>query len=131
MVPLTQEIEFLQAYTFLLQTRFEHKFNVRIDVNNDLAAVSKIPALTLQLLVENAVKHNRMSEKEPLEIVITHTADSMLEVRNLFRPRGEKVESTGIGLQNIINRYALLTDRPVWACEQDDAFVVRVPLLTN
>lgn len=130
-VPLAQELDFLQAYTFLLQTRFEHKFSVRVDVDDDHVQTSKIPALTLQLLVENAVKHNRMSEKEPLEIVISITDDNMLEVRNAFRPRGEKVASTGVGLQNIINRYALLTDRPVWAWEQEDAFVVRVPLLTS
>jgi LytS/YehU family sensor histidine kinase len=130
-VLLAQETDFLRAYTFLLQTRFEHKFHVRIDLDDAVLQTTKIPALTLQLLVENAVKHNRMSGKEPLDIVITTTADGMLEVRNPFRPRGEKVDSTGVGLQNIINRYALLTDRPVYVCEQDDAFVVRVPLLKD
>jgi len=127
-VPLATELEFLQSYTFLLQTRFKNKFEVQVDVEKNVIETSKIPPLTLQLLVENAVKHNRMSEREPLIIRIECDGD-LLTVRNKFRPRGEEVSSTGVGLQNIINRYALLTDRPVWAGEREDEFVVKVPVL--
>jgi LytS/YehU family sensor histidine kinase len=127
-VPLRTELEFLQSYTFLLQTRFCQKFEVTVVVDDETKNTSRIPPLTLQILVENAVKHNRMSEKEPLQIIVERDGD-MLVVRNNFRPRGEEVNSTGVGLQNIINRYALLTDRPVWAGECEDEFVVRVPLL--
>lgn len=127
-VPLATELEFLQSYTFLLQTRFKNKFEVQVDLEKEVIETSKIPPLTLQLLVENAVKHNRMSEREPLIIRIQRDGD-MLTVRNKFRPRGEDVSSTGVGLQNIINRYALLTDCRVWAGEREDEFVVRVPIL--
>ncbi len=129
-VPLKSELEFLQAYTFLLQTRFEHKFEVKVNLGLQTVENSRIAPLTLQILVENAVKHNRMSEKEPLLITIGEDGD-MLIVRNNFRPRSDEVHSTGVGLQNIINRYALLTDRPVWAGERENEFVVKVPLLNG
>lgn len=127
-VPLATELEFLQSYTFLLQTRFEHKFEVQVNLDKATVESFHIPPLTLQILVENAVKHNRMSEREPLLITIGREAESLV-VSNLSRPRGEEVASTGLGLQNIINRYALLTNRPVWAGEREDFFVVKIPLL--
>ena len=129
-VPLATELEFLQSYTFLLQTRFEHKFEVKIDLDPQTVHSTSIPPLTLQILVENAVKHNRMSEREPLLITISREGDRLC-VRNNFRPRGAEVVSTGMGLQNIMNRFALLTDKPVQAGEREDEFVVKVPLLTN
>ncbi len=129
-VSLATELEFLQAYTFLLQTRFGHKFEVKVDLDPDTAQTSSMPPLTLQILVENAVKHNRMSEREPLLITVEQEGD-MLKVRNHCRPRGEIVISTGLGLQNIINRYSLLTDRPVQAGECEEEFVVKVPLLDS
>jgi len=79
--------------------------------------------------VENAVKHNRMSVNEPLIIHITYEDKEMLVVKNRLQPRSTPTHSTGVGLQNIINRYALLTKRPVWAGETEDQFVVRIPLL--
>lgn len=130
LVSLATELDFLQSYTFLLQTRFEHKFEVDVNLDSETKKTSSIPPLTLQILIENAVKHNRMSEKEPLFITIEQEAD-MLIVRNNFRPRGEAVSSTRLGLQNIINRYALLTDKPVWAGEREGEFVVKIPLLNS
>ncbi|MBX2928984.1 MAG: histidine kinase [Saprospiraceae bacterium] len=126
--PLQKELDFLQAYTFLLRTRFEHKFEVHLQLSKTTIEQSSIPPLTLQMLVENAVKLNRMSEKEPLIITISEESD-MLIVRNKYRPRGQEAHSTSLGLQNIINRYALLTDRPVWAGEREDEFWVKIPLL--
>ncbi|HRI59280.1 MAG TPA: histidine kinase [Saprospiraceae bacterium] len=128
-VPLATELEFLRSYTFLLQTRFKNKFEVQVDLGKNTVATGKIPPLTLQILIENAVKHNCMSERDPLIIRIECDGD-LLTVRNKYRPRGAEVSSTGVGLQNIINRYALLTDRPVWAGECEEEFVVKVPVLT-
>ncbi|TNE60431.1 MAG: histidine kinase [Bacteroidetes bacterium] len=127
-VPLTTELDFLRAYTFLLQTRFGNKFEVRITLDPANAAPWKVPPLTLQILVENAVKHNRMSEREPLCIAIEQMGEK-LEIRNKYRPRGETVTSTGMGLKNIEHRYALLTNHLVVAGVQNDEFVVTVPLL--
>lgn len=128
LVTLRTELEFIQSYAFLLKIRFENKFDLQIEIPEADLDRYKIAPLTLQLLVENAVKHNRMSAKEPLTVTIK-LEDGSLVMRNIFRPRGEIVASTGLGLQNIINRYALLTDRPVWAGERGEAFVVNIPLI--
>ena len=70
-----------------------------------------------------------MSVKEPLIVEVCLENEQTLVVKNRLQPRTTPAASTGVGLQNIINRYALLTDRPVWAGEREDEFVVRVPLL--
>ena len=128
LVTLRTELEFIQSYAYLLKIRFDHKFDLEIDIATDALDRYQIAPLTLQLLVENAVKHNRMSSKEPL-IVRVKIQANVLEVRNTLRPRGELIHSTGIGLQNIINRYALLSEQAVWAGEQAGDFVVQVPLV--
>ncbi len=82
----------------------------------------------MQLLVENAVKHNRMSAKEPLRVQIGLEGNCLVVCNNRqLRPQSEV--STGVGLQNIINRYALLTDQPVFVSENDGSFTVKIPLL--
>jgi len=129
LVTLRTELEFIQAYTFLLKIRFENKFDVKIDLPEDALDRCKIAPLTLQLLIENAVKHNRMSLQEPLVVTVSEENAQTLVVKNPLRPRAMAAASTGTGLQNIMNRYALLTDRPVWAGERADEFVVKVPLL--
>lgn len=129
LVTLRTELEFIRSYAFLLKIRFDNKFDLQINIADAALDHYRIAPLTLQLLVENAVKHNRMSAKEPL-IVSIELEDDFLTVRNPFRPRGGvEVASTGVGLQNITNRYALLSDRSVWAGERGDRFEVRVPLI--
>lgn len=131
LVTLRTELGFIDSYSFLLQIRFENKFRLHITLPELILDKYYIAPLTLQLLVENAVKHNRMSLQEPLVVDITTDDQEMLIVKNKLQPRSTPVSSTGVGLQNIINRYALLTDRPVWAGETEEQFVVRIPLLTN
>jgi two-component system LytT family sensor kinase len=129
-VLLKTELEFIQAYRFLLNIRFENKFDVVINVPEADQTRYSIAPLTLQLLVENAVKHNRMSTKEPLKVHIK-LDDDCLVVENNLQPRPKSENSTGVGLENIITRYALLTDQPVWVGESDGHFVVKIPLLLN
>ncbi|QJW90776.1 histidine kinase [Spirosoma taeanense] len=129
-VLLRTELEFIQAYRFLLNIRFENKFDVVINVPEADQNRYSIAPLTLQLLVENAVKHNRMSAKEPLQVHIHLDGESLL-VHNNFQPRPQSETSTGVGLQNIVNRYALLTDRPVWIGENEGSFIVKIPLLSE
>lgn len=129
-VLLRTELEFIQAYRFLLNIRFENKFDVLITVPEADQTRYSIAPLTLQLLVENAVKHNRMSAKEPLKVHILLDQDCLV-VKNNLQPRPQSETSTGMGLQNIITRYALLTERPVWVGESEGNFVVKIPLLLN
>jgi tetratricopeptide (TPR) repeat protein len=129
LVTLRTELGFIESYAFLLKIRFENKFNLVIDLPEEMLDRYKIAPLTLQLLVENAVKHNRMSLTEPLIVTIALDENQMLVVKNKLQPRSTPTKSTGVGLQNIMNRYALLTDRPVWAGETEDQFVIKIPLL--
>jgi sensor histidine kinase YesM len=129
-VSLQTELDFIAAYTFLLMLRFEDKLFVDIDVPPDARDHYAIAPLTLQLLVENAVKHNRLSEEEPLRVSIALAGD-YLRVANLIQPRPDREASTGIGLQNITNRYKLLTDKPVWIGEEAGEFIVKLPLLRS
>ena len=127
-VPLRTELDFLAAYTFLLTVRFEGKLFVALDVPEAARDGYAIAPLTLQLLLENAVKHNRLSAAEPLRVTVALVGDC-LRVANPVQRRLAPEASTGVGLQNIIGRYRLLTDRPVRVAEADGYFVVDLPLL--
>ncbi len=129
-VPLRTELEFIQAYIFLLKIRFDEKFSVSLEVPDTIADQTAIAPLTLQLLIENAVKHNRMTSKQPLAVQIMVEGNELI-VRNRIQPRDDHEPSTGIGLQNIINRYSLLTSQPVWVGEEQGEFVVRIPLIAQ
>ncbi|MCW5920753.1 MAG: histidine kinase [Saprospiraceae bacterium] len=129
LVTMRTELAFIRSYTFLLKIRFENKFDLQILLEDTSLDQYKIAPLTLQLLVENAVKHNRMSAKEPLIVEVAAEGETLI-VRNALQLRPNPEASTGTGLKNIISRYALLTDRPVEAgTTADGYFVVKVPLL--
>jgi len=86
--------------------------------------------LTLQLLVENALKHNIATTAEPLTVRVTAIGPT-LEVRNQLRPRLAEAPSTAYGLDSIRQRYHALTDRTVEVFHEDGDFVVRIPLITT
>ncbi|GAB3943148.1 hypothetical protein GCM10028805_08910 [Spirosoma harenae] len=127
-INLQEELGFMNAYTFLLQIRFGDKLTVITKVPSTVATQYRIAPLTLQLLIENAVKHNQMSSEEPL-IVLIGTDEDFLVVSNPIRLRPEPGSSARLGLKNITDRYRLLTDRPVSITDQDGLFTVKIPLL--
>ncbi|HET7897747.1 MAG TPA: histidine kinase, partial [Flavisolibacter sp.] len=127
LVTLKEELGFLDAYFFLLQIRFDQK--VRLEKMMDAEAGDLLlPPLTLQLLVENAVKHNKMSAQEPLVITVSTTGDTLI-VENNRRQREQAESSTGVGLENIRKRYAILTERKPAIDKTEQSFRVQVPLL--
>ncbi|MGF7218681.1 sensor histidine kinase YesM [Spirosoma lacussanchae] len=128
LVLLKTELEFIQAYTFLLQIRFENKFQVSVDVPQEVQQQYRIAPLSLQMLVENAVKHNRMSVREPLQVRIYSQGEELV-IDNRIQPRDQPEFSTGVGLRNITNRYALLSDRRVEYGAQAGNFMVKIPLI--
>ncbi|SKB51751.1 Histidine kinase [Dyadobacter psychrophilus] len=128
-VILKTELDFIDAYVFLLKSRFEEKMQVNIDIPQAAQYQYKIAPLTLQLLIENAVKHNRMSLENPLLITIEMIGYQIV-VTNPVRRRNGVGASAEIGLPNIIRRYGLLTSEPVTVTEADDLFIVKIPLLT-
>lgn len=127
-IALKTELDFITTYAFLLKIRFEDKFTLQVEVSETDADRYAIAPLTLQLLVENAVKHNRMTARTPLGVTIG-IEENYLLVRNRIQLREHTDHSTGVGLQNIVNRYRLLTETPVWVGEQDGLFTVKIPLL--
>lgn len=130
LVSLRTELEFIKSYAFLLKIRFENKFDLHFDLPENVLDQYEIAPLTLQLLIENVVKHNRMSLKEPLVVHVFIQGDYLI-VQNRLQLRAQKDVSTGTGLNNIINRYALLTERSVRAGECEEYFVVKIPLLNQ
>lgn len=126
-VTLQEELDFIAAYFFLLQIRFGDKITLTVDAEENQLP-SLLPPLTLQLLVENAVKHNRMSAAQPLHMRIVAKGGS-LTVCNVINPRAVAESSTGIGLENIRQRLAFISTEPITITQVDEQFCVSVPLV--
>lgn len=129
---VSDELRFIASYTHLLQTRHGAGLSVQVDVAPAYHA-HRLPALSLQLLVENAVKHNVVTPTRPLTITITPTATGALRVRNNRQKKHqrERILSNGVGLSNIVTRYRMLTDVPVRVADDDAYFSVELPLLPS
>lgn len=127
-IKLRDELSFLKAYIFLLHIRFGNKLNILIEVPELISDQYSVAPFTLQLLVENAVKHNRMSNEVPLNVVIYTEGDNLV-VTNPIRLRPTIEEPTGLGLKNITEYYRLLNSRPVDITNQEEVFKVTIPLL--
>ncbi|MCC5916529.1 MAG: histidine kinase [Cryomorphaceae bacterium] len=126
---LKDELNFIKGYLFLLKIRFRNTLISQISIENE-ANDLLIPPLTLQLLVENAIKHNIVSKEDPLTIEIFTEKDTLV-VRNNLQKRRQSEPSTGVGLENIINRYQYLSDRKVEIIPTDTYFIAKVPLLNS
>ncbi len=128
-VPLSTEVHFTEAYLFLLKMRFERGLEVNIDLA--ASALSRhVAPLTLQILVENAVKHNVVSPSRPLHIDIYIEYGSRLIVRNNLQRKPAEGKSTLTGLENIRRRYSHLSDVAMDVIETREYFMVALPLLS-
>ena len=123
LVLLKEELKFLDSYIFLIKTRYRNRFEIDIDLSKDLYD-ENLPPLALQLLVENAVKHNEISESNPLVVKI-YFDNNYLCVENKIRLRKTLVESTGNGLSNLNKRCILLKDRKIEISDTDGIFKVK------
>lgn len=126
--PLRDEIQFIEAYFHLLKTRFGD--GIFMDMNVDPQYLSYfIPPLTLQLLFENAIKHNATSVNRPLTIRL-YTQDRHLFVENNVQRKKMAVESNQVGLQNIMLKYKLLDESEVEVYSDEEKFLVNIPLIS-
>jgi hypothetical protein len=125
LIDLDQEISFIHSYTALLRTRYNDNFSLEVLYEDDDEG-HLLPPLTLQLLVENAVKHNVVSSRMPLRIFIEVHKDGLL-VKNRLQPKVEPVQSEYTGLYNLSERYRLLGMGEVLAGKEGESFVVRLP----
>lgn len=129
LVPLQSELDFIQPYIFLLGKRFDNSLQVRIDIPEKYKNYHVVPA-AIQMLIENAIKHNVVSSQRPLQIHIHANGNQTLIVTNNLQLRKVTEEpSTKIGLQNIKKRYELICGRNVEIKKTDDFFEVTLPLL--
>lgn len=127
LVSLADELRFLQSYTFLVKERFAENLQVNIEVPAALHERRIVP-LALQLLMENAIKHNVISQAQPMCIRIYAEGGQLCVVNSLQRKR-QLFASTGLGLENIKNRYRYFTEERVRVEERDGQFLVCLPLL--
>ncbi len=129
LVTVEEEIEFAKIYCGLLKTRFEDSVSFDFKVEESQYGFFVVP-LSLQLLLENCIKHNYATPSNPLRIKI-YSENSCLLIENNFQPREQMKESAGIGLSNIVQRYSLLTSENVFIEKSDDFFRVKIPILTQ
>lgn len=129
LVTVEQELLFIRSYIFLLHIRFDRNLVITTEVQKeDLSRF--IPPMAIQILIENAIKHNEASSEHPLSIAILSEGDCLVVSNNLqLRPQHEQGSQTG--LQNIRARYRFFTENPVEIIKETASFVVKIPLLSS
>jgi sensor histidine kinase YesM len=129
LIELKEEISFLQSYLFLLSVRYPDNLKTSVEIPADYLDKYLIPPATLQILIENVIKHNIVSVKKPLKIKISNNHGNYLTITNNLQEKINKEPSTSVGLSNIVERYKFLTQQEVIIEKNNNEFKVRVPLL--
>ena len=129
LISLKEELEFIESYFYLLQIRHDNKLQLTKELN-EKSGVVMIPPCSLQILVENAIKHNEFTADKPLKIKISLN-DHYLKVSNATRPKPYAVNSTGIGLKNLRSRYKILFNQDITIESSRENFVVKLPLIAS
>lgn len=123
---LREEMAFAEAYAYLFKIRYEDKLFFDIDIDERYMEWT-LPALSLQPLIGNAVKHNTITSKNPLHVII-RVVDGVLEVENVKSQKLAIEPSTGIGLQNLSSRWQIVAGRDIEVVDEPERFLVRLPL---
>ncbi|RKE04938.1 sensor histidine kinase [Marinifilum flexuosum] len=126
LIPLQKELDFVQSYNYLLQVRFQEAYELKINIPEN-AKESYVPPLSIQMLVENAIKHNLISQTSPL-LVDIEIDNNYLCVKNNINPLREQPESFQIGIENIKKRYSYFTNDSI-LLDKNEHFKVRLPLI--
>jgi Histidine kinase/2TM domain len=129
LVTVQEELAFAKTYMNLLKMRFENSISFELPENFENSDAKVVP-LSLQLLLENTIKHNVVSEQKPLHIKI-FIKDNYLIVQNDLQKKEVLQDRRGVGLQNIISRYGILTNRKVLIDSNESIFAVHLPILTK
>ena len=127
LVTVRSELQFLEAYKYLLEVRFKDNFYLLIDVPGEFQNRFIIPS-ALQLLVENAVKHNEVSKHHPLHVSIKVENEGLV-IENSIKKKSQEVISSGTGLANIISRYAFFQNELPEISENQGVFKVKLPFI--
>jgi sensor histidine kinase YesM len=126
-ISLADELEFIENYFFLLQIRHDNKLELETDLRENQGKVMILPC-ALQILVENAVKHNEFNQNNPLKINIAMNGQ-YLKVSNTSKPKPYLIKSTGIGLRNLSSRYKLVCNKDIVIEKTAESFTVKLPLI--
>ncbi|MCI4443836.1 MAG: histidine kinase [Lentimicrobium sp.] len=129
LVSVEEELAFAKTYMNLLKMRFENSLFYELPTTI-LNPEAKVVPLSLQLLLENTVKHNVVSEQRPLHIIIFIEGDYLV-IQNDYQKKEVLQDRKGVGLQNIINRYGIITNRKVLIEQNEQTFTVKIPILTK
>jgi len=127
LVPLKDDLKFMEDYIFLQKIRFGENLQVKTEM--DLDGNRMVIPLSLQMLVDNAIKHNEISSDHPLEITITSTGNGQVIVKNNLQRKEVSEPSLGTGLENLRKQIGYFSDDPLLVQEEADAFIVRMPTL--
>jgi hypothetical protein len=127
LIPLKEEMEFIDDYFYLLQIRHDGKLKMQIDLSEENTK-AMIPPCALQILVENAIKHNEFTEENPLQIRISMNGQH-IRVTNNAKPKPYAINSTGIGLKNLSSRYRIISRKNIEIEKKHDSFTVKLPLI--
>jgi two-component system LytT family sensor kinase len=130
MASLKDELAFTNSYLYILKERFEEALQVHMQVSNELLSRYIVP-LSLQILIENSIKHNIISPTEPLHIYIHNDGNEIVTVENNVQPKLSTEKNTGKGLQNINDRYQLLSGKQIEITNTGTKFIVKLPLLQS
>jgi sensor histidine kinase YesM len=128
LVLLREEIEFISNYFYLLKIRFRDAVSMVIEITDLSSENFLIPPISMQALVENAIKHNEFNEKTPLVIHISISSNYVI-VRNIINPKHYEVPTSKIGLSNLDNRYRLITKRNIIIENNFKSFTVKLPII--
>ncbi|NOT76727.1 MAG: histidine kinase [Cyclobacteriaceae bacterium] len=127
-VPLEDELKFIDAYLFLQKIRFGEKLKVEINLSG---VQSSVAPLAMQMLLENAIKHNVVSEDNPLTLKL-YSEENFIVIENSILKKNSLPEPTsGLGLQNIKRRYEFLSNTKVEISDSGDKFIVRLPIIST
>lgn len=129
LVNIKTELDYIKPYIFLLKKRFAEGLDISVDIPPDRENFYIIPA-SIQMLIENAIKHNVVSRSRPLHIQVHANGNNTIVVSNNLQLRDSVDNSTKIGLNNIIKRYQLVSGRNVEVCKDEKCFTVTLPLLS-
>ncbi|MGH1518659.1 sensor histidine kinase [Chryseobacterium sp. JK1] len=127
-IALEEELKFLESYIFLIEKRIGEGVVFKIDIEEEYKSMYTLP-LSLQLLVENAIKHNQTSKSNPLRIEVYTLPTKELVVSNTVLPLINKPDSSGVGLTNIIARYDILGYTKPIIEKTENQFTVKLPLI--
>lgn len=124
-VSLEEELTQLEAFIFLMKIRFGDRFDTVIEVQD---RSGKVAPLTLQMLLENALKHNEISKNSPLSVEIKQE-NGFIVMKNNKQAKIGVTESSGVGLENIRSRYQFLSNQPVEVLQTANTFTVKIPIV--